>query len=514
MKKTTSLLLLAMLTLWMLACTPQEIPLPETPPAPEIEAAAPTEVSNLPTEPAAPAAPENITLTIVYTNDEHGWMAGQEKGQGAAEMAGLWAASFPESDVLLPISGGDNWTGPAISTWFQGESMVEVMNAMGYAASAMGNHEFDFGLETLAARTAQAEFSYLGANIRYKENGEIPTNLGIQPYTVVEVNGLKVGIIGLANTSTPSLTNPAHVGALDFTDYAEALHTYVPQARAEGADLIIVPSHICKWELNELANEVADLEIAFFGGGHCHETFTQEAGGAAVLESGAYLLGYTYATLSVNPATDSFTLLDYGIEKNIGGTPHPQVAEIIAHWQALTNDELDVPIGYLEDDIAKRSDEMAALITESWLWAYPAADVAITNWGGMRDRIPAGEITYADIISVMPFENVLIDVTLTGAELEQVLRSGRAIPAIGGLHKDGSQWILNASGEPLDPNATYRLLVNDFMYAGGDDYEISKYDPEAYNTAINWRQPVIDWILAQESSTSTPLDEAVKALMP
>ena len=513
MKKTLVILSL-MLTLWLIACSPQETPLPPATLTPEPASPTAPEDSSSPEVSASPTAPAGVTLTIVYTNDEHGWMAGQEEGQGAAEMAGLWATSYPESDAVLPLSGGDNWTGPAISTWFQGESMVEVMDAMGYAASAIGNHEFDFGLETLAARIAQADYPYLGANIRYKDSGEIPADLGIQPYAVVDVAGVKVGIIGLSNLGTPSVTNPAHVGSLEFMDYADALRQYVPEARAAGADLIVVPSHLCEDELTRLANEVADLEIAFFGGGHCHETFAKDAGGAVLLESGSYLRNYAYLTLTVDPQTDVFTVLDYGTEKNRGGMPQPQVAEIVAHWQALTDEELDVPIGYLENEIPKRSDLMAALITESWLWAYPTADVAITNWGGMRDRIPAGEITYADIISVMPFENVLVDVALTGDELEQVLYSGRHIPAVGGMHEEGGTWILNATGAPLDPEATYHLLVNDFMFAGGDDYEIAKYDPDAYNTAINWRQPVIDWILAQDSSAEHPLDAAVEALLP
>ncbi len=131
----------------------------------------------------------------------------------------------------------------------------------------------------------------------------------------------------------------------------------------------------------------------------------------------------------------------------------------------------------------------------------------------MRDRIPAGDVTISDIVSVMPFENVLMDVALTGDELGKVLQSGDHLPAISGVTWKGGQWILTETGQPLDPEATYNLLVTDFMYAGGDNYRIAEFDPEAYNTAINWRQPVIDWIMAQESSPEKPLDAAIEALM-
>ena len=92
-------------------------------------------------------------LTILYTNDKHGWMAGVEEGKGAANLTGLWdAEDYGDESAVLVLSGGDNWTGPAISTWFFGQGMVEVMNAMAYDASVIGNHEFDFCLDILETR--------------------------------------------------------------------------------------------------------------------------------------------------------------------------------------------------------------------------------------------------------------------------------------------------------------------------------------------------------------------------
>lgn len=122
------------------------------------------------------------------------------------------------------------WTGPAISTWFQGQSMAEVMNAMGYDAAAVGNHEFDFGLEMLKARAAESEFPFLSANIRYKADGTTP--VAIRPYTIITVNEIQVGIIGLTTRSTPTTTNPVNVAQFDFVDYETALREVVPQVKA------------------------------------------------------------------------------------------------------------------------------------------------------------------------------------------------------------------------------------------------------------------------------------------
>ena len=123
-------------------------------------------------------------------------------------------------------------------------------------------------------------------------------------------------------------------------------------------------------------------------------------------------------------------------------------------------------------------------------------------------------MTLADIIGVLPFNNVLIEVHLTGKQLEQALVGHLDRTAASGMHRAGFHWVLDATGEHLDKDATYSVLVNDFMYAGGDDYNLfSHYDPDAYNTGIDWRQPVIDWILDQDTSPNQPLDEAIAGLM-
>jgi 2',3'-cyclic-nucleotide 2'-phosphodiesterase (5'-nucleotidase family) len=225
------------------------------------------------------------------------------------------------------------------------------------------------------------------------------------------------------------------------------------------------------------------------------------------------LQGYAYVTLSFDPQSGQTTVTGLGVEPNQGGSPEPGVAEIIARWQTKTDAELDVEIGYLADVVPEDSQPMQDLITESWIWAYPNADIALTNLGGMRTDLPAGMLTIAELISVLPFNNLIIEVHLTGAQLLDVLANGRDALAIGGMHWQDGGWIVENTHSPLDMDALYSVLVNDYMYAGGDGYTmLAEYDPEAYQTGIDWRQPVIDWILAQETSPETPLDAAIAAL--
>jgi 2',3'-cyclic-nucleotide 2'-phosphodiesterase (5'-nucleotidase family) len=502
-----SFLLIAMI---LTACAAPALPAATPAPAASEATATPEPAESATSTPVQSASP--ITLTVLYTNDEHGWLLGKEEGSGAAEMMGLWRKKFgydPADPRFIVLSGGDNWTGPAVSTWFKGESMVAVMNAMGYDASAVGNHEFDFGLDVLKERATQADFPYLAANLRNKSDGQVPTELGVDPYVILDAGGVKVGVIGLANVGTPDVTNPANVSGFDFAPYVETLREVVPQARADGADIILVASHLCNEELRYLAPKVEELGITLFGGGHCHQTLKSQAGDAVLLASGSYLENVAWATISYDPDAQKARVTDYGVLPNTGGQADADVAAIAKKWQQEADAALGEPIGYLAETIPQRSKTMQALITETWLLGYPNADIAITNLGGMRDDLRAGPVSIGDILSVMPFDNVLVDVKLTGAQLREVIAGQEGRAAVGGMHRKGICWILNDGGI-LDKETVYHVLVNDFMYAGGDHYDLlAQADPNAYNTSIDWRQPVIDWIIAQNSTPEQPLDEKI-----
>ena len=463
-----------------------------------------------------PSPPHPVTpssLTVLYTNDEHGWMEGVTPEQSAAHLMGLWRdeEGYDPDGPFLILSGGDMWTGPAISTWFDGAGMVEVMNSMGYAAAAVGNHEFDFGLDALKLRSEEANFPFLSANMRYAD-GSFPTDIGIEPYTIVSVGDIQVGIIGLTTQLTPQTTNPTNVADFEFIDYETALREVVPEVKAEGAEIILVPGHLCRPSLNLLASKVSDLGIHMIGGGHCNELFAVESDGIVLLEGGSSMASYAVAEFTFDSESRTVVDVAYGVRTNSGGTPDPAVQAIVSEWQAITNEELAVVIGYSENGLARRSQEMQDLTTEAWLWAYPTADVAITNLGGMRAALEPGEIELADIITVMPFNNVIIELTVSGEELLRILARSTG-EAIGGVYLDGFSWVFKDSGETIDPDGSYSLLVNDFMYAGGDDYAIlAESDPDAYDTSIDWRQPVIDWILEQESSRDEPIDALIEAL--
>lgn len=462
--------------------------------------------------PADTPQPVARRLTILYTNDEHGWLVAQtdkDKGTsgGAAEMLGLWQTreGYTADGPFLVLSGGDMWTGPAISTWFMGDPAVEAMNLMGYRAAAVGNHEFDFGLEVLRRHAREANFPYLAANLVERSTGEPPDF--VRPFVIVEVAGIKVGLIGLATRATPMTTNPKNVAAFDFLPYADALARYAPQAQAAGAEALIALAHVCTAEMRSLAPRAGQLGVHVLTAGHCHEQAAEEVAGLPLIGGGQYLQAYARLDLEVDAATRRVTTGKPAVIRNAAaagaGSPDPYLAERVAAWRVETEKALGEEIGYTRAGLAHRSPALLNLMMDAWLQGYETADVAMSNLGGFRQGIGPGPITLGEIVDVLPFNNQIVDVIVTGAQLKANLDCCSS--AVAGITYRGGKLLL-ADGAPVDPARTYHVLINDFMAAGGDRYLFKLQDPHPYYTAIDWRQPVIDYLKRLGTTPQSPLE--------
>ena len=446
-------------------------------------------------------------LTVLYSNDEHGWMEGVEPGRGAANLLGLWREKegYSEDGPFLLLSGGDHWTGPAISTWFEGEGMVEVMNTMGYDATAIGNHEFDFGLDNLELRIQQANFPYLAANIQWKASETLPSELGMLAYTTTEVNDLSIGIIGLSTTSTPSTTNPINIVDLSFLDYEPVLRKTVAQLEAVDPDLIFVVAHVCMAALRPLAAAVADLNISLMGGGHCNQLVAERVGETILLESGGHFRNYARAHFEYDIGRDSLLSSSFSAEQNQAGRSDESVERLVSKWRSATEAELSAVLGFSSREYLRNEDRLQRAVVESWFEIDSNADIAINNRAALRASLPGGELTLADVVGLLPFENTIVAAQLSGAEVLQVLAEGDNSFIIG-LTRTENDWLLTKTGRLIDVNQTYRVLINSFMYEGGAGFEsIREFDSDGFDTAIHYRQPLVDWLLQQESSASRPL---------
>ena len=199
----------------------------------------------------------------------------------------------------------------------------------------------------------------------------------------------------------------------------------------------------------------------------------------------------------------------YDTESGNPVEPHESLAALIADWRADSDSLLGEEIGYSFTGVEQRSSTMGNWVGDAWLWAYPHADIALTNWAGFRAPVDSGPVTIGDVVAMMPFENRIIEVAISGSDLiANLLCCGGAAS---GMSYSSDGHVTLASGRPFSVDSTYYLLVNDFMFTGGAGYLFDDQDLEAYDTSINWRQPVIDFTAALGTSVTDPLEGQIDA---
>ena len=443
------------------------------------------------------SSPEKKRITLFYTADEHGWLNANEQADGAAALLQLWKERENytlEADSFLVISGGDMWTGSSVSTWFKGKSMMEVMNTLGYDAAALGNHEFDFSLDTLKLRSQQSDFPILASNVT-KKDGTTPCF--IKPYTIIEANGLKVGLIGLANTETPNTASPKAVKPFNFTAYAEAIEKYAPIIKAEGADIILIVGHICGKEMKALVPVAKQFDIPLITGGHCHSEILKMQDNVLLIETLPYLTSYIKVVIEYDPATKESTVLNYEKVDNRYESTDTEMTALVAKWENKADKVLDIPIGYTAKGIKRESEGMKKLTAYSWLQTIEGSDVVIVNNGGIRQDIYAGEITMGTILGLLPFNNRITQMTFTGKQLQAFVDKQKTM--------NEKFTIVGLENITIKPNKTYKVLTTDYLYSLNET-QFKVTDPNPEYVPMIYREPTIQWIRSLNTSKENPIE--------
>lgn len=439
-----------------------------------------------------------VQITIFYTNDEHGWFQQIGENDGAAGLMGLWKQkeNYTSSENFLILSGGDNWTGAAGSTWFQGESMVQIMNALEYDATAIGNHEFDFSVDILNKRLSEMKFPILAANMYYKNSDSIPHF--VKPYIIKEIEDVQVGILGLASRSTPYTTFPDNIVDFEFTSYSEAIDFYAPKMKEQGADVLVLTSHLCEHELEELSPIAKKNGIVVMGGGHCHQKIAKQFNDVVIIGSGDNMRNYAKVEFVYNKNKHRSESFKFGVVSNDQKIIDKEINNLVHVWNEKTNKILSEVIAYTSNDIPKTSIEMWNMVCDSWLYSFPNADVSITNSGGIRQDILAGDITMETMVGLLPFENILLELELTGKQLIECVDGF----ILGGMTTIDGYKLLD--GTPIDEQKLYTVITTNYIYSQ-PNLNFSVYDDDPYNTGVHFRQPLIDWLKSIKTSRSNPL---------
>jgi 2',3'-cyclic-nucleotide 2'-phosphodiesterase (5'-nucleotidase family) len=436
------------------------------------------------------------TRTILHVNDFHGRMEPAPAKPGLADAptggAALLAGRIrqergkdPAGTVLL--SAGDMFQGTPASNLFHGAPVLEIMNSLSFDAMTLGNHEFDWGLDVLGKLRAGASFPFLSATVVDNAGRPLP---GISSYVLLERKGARIAVVGVSTPDTPYTTKRDNVEGLVFLDPVSALPKVVRQVRSLGADVVVVLSHLGFDEDRKVAMAVPGIDLIV--GGHTHTAVTKpvRAGGTLVAQAGSHGMYLGVVRIEVGPKGTPVFREDSGsgllpVSAASGVPEDPEASRIVGSYRARLAGEFRRVVGtsgvdLVRDDNAESN--VGNLLCDA-ARAATGADVAFMNAYGIRADLPRGEITLEQVYTMLPFENTLLTVELTGRGILSALERGATLES-GMLQVSGAEFRVDLSkpagsrvsdvligGAPLDPEKKYRAAMNDFLAAGGDRFD-------------------------------------------
>lgn len=449
-------------------------------------------------EPGGPAPKDAIVLRIVTTNDFHGallpgtpgWAQGARIG-GAAALEALMDSVEAECGCpTVWFDAGDQMQGTLTSNLVHGRSVVETFNAMGLAAAAIGNHDFDWSVDTLRARMKEARYPWLAANVFDSTTGRRPS--WARPWAVITVDTLRIGVIGYITTQTKSIVRAEHVRGLVFRPVA-SIRGALDSLAAERPDLTVLLAHAgaacdstrCSGEVMQVARALGsgiDAVVA----GHVHLLADTDVDGVPILQ--ARSSGTTLGVLDLVRTADGKRAWRTRTETVFTDsvTPAADVAAIVERYRARSDTLASRVVVRLASTLRKdRSGQypLGNLIADAQR-TVARADIAIMNNGGIRGPgLTAGPLTYADLFELQPFANQLVTVRVSGAvvlrALEHALADGLPDAHVSGVtvryddtRPRGSRVVEArlAGGKPIRPAGRYTVALNDFMVGGGSGF--------------------------------------------
>lgn len=437
------------------------------------------------------AEPNTVKITIVHTNDTHARVK-EGDGMGFAKISSLIHKIKQENPNTLVLDAGDTFHGQTIATLNEGESITQIMNIIGYTAMAPGNHDFNYGYERLVELDGLTDFPILAANVKKADGADLFT-----PYVISEVAGLKVGIFGLATPETTYKTHPDNVKGIVFMDPIKAASEMTALLK-DKTDILVCIAHLGMDAASadtsiKVAEAVEDIDLIIDGHSHTVLEQGQLVGKTMIASTGEYdkNLGTVEITVDAGKITDIKAKL-ITADEAAEATPDEAIVKAIEEIESKQAEILSEVVGKTEVDlqgarelVRKSETNLGNLITDAMV-SLTGADCALTNGGGIRASIPAGNITKGNVIEVLPFGNYIVTKKVTGADIKAALEHGTsAYPELlGGFpHVSGITYVIDTArpvgdrvvdirvkGKALDPNAFYTLATNDFMAAGGDNY--------------------------------------------
>ena len=468
-------------------------------------------------------------ITILHTNDFHSafdpipayWLEGSPKLGGAAHLSTLIKQLRDKEDTVFLFDSGDMFTG-MLANLTQGEALMEMMMTMEYDALGIGNHEFDYGIEPFKRGIDRVSFPVLGANIFYKESDQLFS----RAFTILERDGIRLGVIGIIGLDARSVILPSYVEALDFRDPIPYVRNAVEELRSL-VDVIVVLTHQGKTgpmqtdaehrpevqrdfeEDIKLAGAVEGIDVIVSG--HAHRgievPYIHPKTGTIIVQTYGYgtRLGYLKLFFDGEKVTrHEGKLLKVWSDKLM---PDPLVEKKISYYKEKVDHIIGEVVGY--SDIRLVRDYVA----ESSLGNFAAdvikevtgSEIAFQNAGGLRADLPEGPVTKGNILDAFPFHNTLVSTTMNGRQVKIILEQGLSmergmiqvsgIRAVYDLKRPINNRLLSVeiNGKPLGMKKMYKVGTQSFLAQGGDLYD-TFLESEYQDRKVNFSEEIIDYL--------------------
>ncbi len=463
---------------------------------------------------------ENKKITLVSVNDFHGNVEESGKNVGIAKFADALAKVKEVNRNTVFLGSGDLFQGSAPSNLTKGAVVNDALKQMNMIASAIGNHEFDWGVDLIPEWSKKGGYDWLASNIYDKATGQPVT--WAKPTKVIEVEGVKIGLIGIATPETAYKTLPSNVADLEFRDPAKAANEWAKVLKQrDKVNIVIALTHLGGFqdattkeitgEIKDFAMNIKNVDAVFFA--HTHQFINGKINNIPVVQGGYYGRGLAQMDLvfdgknkiaSINTKYDElFTRTDLAANK--------EAKAILDSYLTKLGPTLNEVIGSTTTELAHDTDNMQVTplgqVSSMFLAKAGNCQIGIFNGGGIRTSLNAGDITMGEMYQIFPFDNTLVTMKLKGSDLKRVIEHG----IMSTDFRPGQFYGINVwydeskpagnrissmrllDGTPIEMDKEYTVASIDFLMAKGDNYDFSGAT-DVIDTMIPVRDKLVELI--------------------
>lgn len=493
-------------------------------------------------------------MTVIYTNDLHAHVepyklpyidSGKRTVGGFANISTLVKQEKKKNKATFYFDAGDYFTGPYISSMTKGKAIIDILNTMSLDAASVGNHEFDHGWDNTLLQLSQAKFPILLGNVFY-QNSDVP--FWNKPYVILEKEGIKVGVIGLHGMFAfdDTVSAPMRQG-IEARDEVKYLQRYLDELRGK-VDITVALVHEgtparqssigstdVKRALDkdiQTAKQVLGLDILITGHAHVGTPEPIKVGETLVLSTDSGGIDVGKLVMEVDPKMHQHKVKSFELKTIYADEwkADPDTQSVIDSWNKKLSETVRQKIGSTPVTLTRaygESSPLGNLFTDAMMAAAPDAQIALTNSGGLRADLNAGQITLGDVISAFPFPNELTVMDLSGKALRGLMEHGATL-SNGVLQMSkgaemrydvrkpvGQRVVLfKLNGKDIVDNQTYRVATNGFLSPGGDGFkDFITGNNKHVRGGYNLSDAVIDYLHKGHQITEAEVNEMRVATM-